>query len=139
MVWAALERVDEYPSWWPWLRGFDADVLAAGERWSCRNRPPLPWSLAFELDLRRVGDGVVRADVRGDIQGSAGVVVAPSGGGSTVTLDASLSAQGGPTAWLHRLAPPVSRWAHDRVIDAAFAQFCAGALGGDDVGRTSGG
>ncbi|HEX4903323.1 MAG TPA: SRPBCC family protein [Acidimicrobiales bacterium] len=131
-VWAALERVDDYPSWWPWLRELDARSLEAGERWACRIKPPLPWSMAFEVDLRRVGDGVVRADIRGDIRGTAGVVVAPSGsGGSTVTLEAALSAQGGATALLHRLAPSVSRWAHDRVIDAAFAQFRDGALGGD--------
>jgi hypothetical protein len=132
VVWAALERVEEYPAWWPWLRGFDAEALAPGDRWSCRIRPPLPWSLDLEVHLTWVGGRAIRADIAGDIEGTADVVVRAAGdGGSAIALAASLQAWRGPTAVLHRLAPPVSRWAHDRVIDAAFAQFCERALGGD--------
>jgi len=132
-VWAALERVDDYPTWWPWLRRFDAEALAAGQRWSCRIRPPLPWSLRFDVELRSVARGRVEAVVVGDIDGSASVDVRARGEGCTVTLDASLRAQRGPSAALHRLAPAASRWAHDRVVDAAFAQFRDRALGGREL------
>jgi uncharacterized membrane protein len=123
-VWAALGRVQDYPRWWPWLRHLDARSLSAGERWACTIKPPLPWSLQLEIVLDEVVDGALRATVTGDVEGRAAVAVRPSGdAGTEIALDATLHAGGGATGALHRVAPRLSRWAHDRVIDRAFAQF----------------
>jgi hypothetical protein len=128
-VWSALGRVGDYRTWWPWLREFDGRVLAAGEAWSCRIAPPLPWSLRITVVLDEVGEGRVDAIVHGDVAGTASVRVDPVGGACELALVASLRAGGGATAVLHRLLPGVSRAAHDRVVDRAFAQFAERALG----------
>lgn len=123
-VWSALERVEDYPRWWPWLRHLDARSLSAGERWTCTIQPPLPWSLRVELLLDEVADGALRATVAGDVVGTAALAVrAADDGRSEIQLEATLHADGGATAALHRSVPGLSRWAHDRVIDRAFVQF----------------
>lgn len=128
-VWAVLHRVGDYPSWWRWLRRFDARALAVGERWRCTIRPPLPWTLQVDVLLVAVADGRVDAAVSGDVTGVASVTVeADPAGGSRILLDATLDAVGGATALLHRVAPGASRWAHDRVVDAAVTGFRRRAL-----------
>lgn len=123
-VWSAVQRVEDYRSWWPWLREFDGRVLAPGERWRCTIRPPLPWSLRVEVHLVDVRDGRVEAVVSGDVAGAASLSVAAGpGGGTRICLDAALDAAGGATAMFHRVAPRTSRWAHDRVVDAALEGF----------------
>jgi hypothetical protein len=127
-LWVKLHQVDEYPTWWPWLHRFDGQVLAAGERWQCRIKPPLPWSLDVTVAIDHVGDRDVRATVDGDVAGTAAVAVRPINGGAEITLVSSLRARGGATAALQRLLPDVSRMAHDRVVDRALAQFSRRAL-----------
>lgn len=128
-VWAALHRVGDYPSWWRWLRRFDGRALAAGERWRCTIRPPLPWTLEVDILLVAVSGGRVEASVSGDVTGVASLsVAADADGGSQISLDATLDAAGGATALLHRTAPRASRWAHDRVVDAAVEGFRRRAL-----------
>ena len=123
-VWAALHRVEDYPSWWRWLRRFDGQALAAGERWRCTIRPPLPWTLEVDVHLVAVAGGRVDAAVSGDVTGVASVSIATDpAGGAQISLDATLEAAGGATALLHRVAPGASRWAHDRVVDAAVEGF----------------
>lgn len=128
VLWATLHRVQEYPSWWPWLHRFDGQALAAGERWRCRIKPPLPWSLDLTVQIDHVGGREVRATVHGDVAGTAAIAVRAAGGGAEITLDSSLRACGGATAALQRLLPDVSQMAHDRVVDRALAQFSRRAL-----------
>jgi uncharacterized protein YndB with AHSA1/START domain len=114
-VWAALERLDAYQGWWPWLRAFDADALAAGERWTCRIQPPLPWSLELAIELQTVVPlRRVEAEVHGDVAGTAALDIAPARGGAAITLTSDLLARRGLT--------------HDRVVDRAFEQFRDRAL-----------
>jgi len=46
-----MARVEDYRSWWPWLRHFDGGGLAAGSTWVAVVQPPLPYRLRFELHL----------------------------------------------------------------------------------------
>ncbi len=125
-VWAALETVQDYPRWWPWLRRFDARALSAGERWRARIRVPMPWSLRFELQLLEVqAPTTVRAAVSGDIEGTATVSVAPAGTGSTIRLVSALAPRHRLLTAVNRVVPSVSRRLHDHVVDTAFAQFAA--------------
>ena len=57
-VWRALEGVEDYQRWWPWLRRFDAGPLVTGEHWTCAARPPVPYVVRFHLAL----DDVVAPD-----------------------------------------------------------------------------
>lgn len=123
-VWRALEAVDHYQRWWPWLRAFDARGLTAGDRWSARIRVPLPWALRFRLDLRSVAaPDRVEASLSGDIEGTASVTLAGSGAGSTIRLQSALTPRHRLLRAVNQLLPGVSRRVHDRVVDTAFRQF----------------
>jgi uncharacterized protein YndB with AHSA1/START domain len=123
-VWRALESVDDYQRWWPWLRRFDARVLASGERWTARIRVPMPWSLRFQLELGDVrAPTCVEAAIAGDIEGTATVTVEPSGAGSTIRLRSALAPRHRLLRAVNRAVPAVSRRLHDHVVDKAFEQF----------------
>lgn len=124
VVWRALEAVEEYRRWWPWLRRFDARALATGERWSARIRVALPFALRFSLDLRSVSTAErVDAVLTGDIVGTASISVAPDGAGSTIRLQSGLAPRHRLLRLVNRCVPSVSRVVHDRVVDSAFRQF----------------
>lgn len=123
-AWDALARVDAYRRWWPWLRRFDADRLASGERWEARIRIPMPWSLRFTLDLRDVEAPVrVTADVTGDIEGTATVTIERGDAGVEIRLRSDLAPRHRLLRGVNRILPGVSRRLHDRVVDRAFQQF----------------
>lgn len=125
-VWAALESVEDYQRWWPWLRRFEAQALASSERWRARIRVPMPWSLRFELELIDVrAPTTVEAEVAGDIEGTATVTVEPSGTGSTIRLQSALAPRHRLLRAVNRAAPSLSRRLHDHVVDKAFRQFSA--------------
>lgn len=124
VVWRALESVEDYRRWWPWLRSFDARRLAAGERWTARIRVPMPWDLRFRLDLGSVTPPErVEAVLDGDIEGTASITVARVGGGSTIRLQSALAPRHRWLRAVNRYLPAVSRRVHDRVVDTAFRQF----------------
>lgn len=124
VVWQALEQVDAYQRWWPWLQDFDARSLSEAARWSARIRIPVPWSLRIALELHDVrAPTSVRATVTGDVAGSATVTVEEAGDGSTIRVRSALVPRQPLLATLHRMVPSVSQRMHDNVIDAAFEQF----------------
>lgn len=128
-VWSALADVDDYPGWWPWLRRFEARRLRDGERWSCTVKPPLPYTVSFDLVLRDVvARRSVAADVEGEITGSARVDLRRDGAGTELTLVSDLEPSRSLLVGLRRLAGPVARYGHEFIIDAALDQFVTHAL-----------
>jgi len=132
-VWRVLAAVDEYPAWWPWLRRFEARALRDGDRWSCTVKPPLPYTVSFDLVLRDVvARRCVAADVEGEIVGSARVDLHPEGHGTALALVSDLEPSRTFLVGLSRLAGPIARYGHEFIIDAALDQFVAHALDGTD-------
>lgn len=137
-LWTAIAAVEHYPRWWPWLRRFHAEGLVAGDRWHATVQPPLPYSLAFTIDLRRVDEGQrVDADIDGDIGGTATLCLLdvgrhgdPDGGG--LGCEACLTSELAPRSRLlrtaARVAAPVVRFGHDWVLDTGARQFVGRAL-----------
>ena len=71
-VWEQISALDNYRSWWPWLRRFDARSLAAGEEWRCEVQPPLPYIVRFQVAIEKVdAPALVHALVLGDVVGDA--------------------------------------------------------------------
>ena len=123
-AWDSLADVGAYRRWWPWLRRFDAQRLAAGERWEARIRVPMPWSLRFSLDLDDVEAPVrVGATISGDIEGTATITLASGPEGAEIRLCSDLAPRHRLLRWVNRVVPGVSRRLHDRVVDRAFRQF----------------
>lgn len=82
MVYTALERVDEYPRWWPQVRRVtrvdDHTALT-------RVRSFLPYELVLTLrEKRRAPEtGVLEVSITGDLEGWARWTVQPRGTGGT--------------------------------------------------------
>lgn len=129
-LWAAMERVDEYRTWWPWLRHFEASELADGAVWEALVRPPLPYRLRFDLHLRSVdGPHHVSAEITGDIVGTARIEITPTATGSSLHVVSDLAPANGVLRSVMRVAPRVARFGHDWVLTTGLRQFTTRALG----------
>ena len=126
-VWDALTQVDEYRTWWPWLRRFDGRQFLPGERWRCEVKPQLPYTLEFEIVLDEVCDAEsAHASLSGDIAGWAALTLSDDGRGSALQLRSDLTARSGPARWVDAVAPPLARRGHDWVLDNGIRQFRQG-------------
>lgn len=123
-VWAAIARVDAFQDWWPWLRRFEADALAVGDRWECTIRPPVPYALHVAVTLDEVEAPTrIGATLSGDIRGTAAVSLEEVPGGCRVRLVSDLAPHGPALRRVARWAPWVSRFGHDWVLDTGLRQF----------------
>ncbi len=133
-VWEALTGVGAYPSWWPWLRRFEATGLDEGAVWRCAIRPPLPYAIRCSVELTSVrAPELVVARVAGDIAGDARLDLTDLAGtapaaATEARVTSRLEARRLPARVLARAAPPFARWGHDWVFTTAARQFAA-ALG----------
>jgi uncharacterized protein YndB with AHSA1/START domain len=123
-VWRAMASVDQYRTWWPWLRRFEAGSLRAGERWTCEVRPPLPYAVRFVVVLDEVvGAERVRSSIEGDIVGTAELTLRARESGSELHLTSELEPAHRLLRSLGRLARPLARYGHDWVITTGARQF----------------
>lgn len=128
-LWLAMARVDEYRSWWPWLRHFDAGALAPGEVWSAAVQPPLPYRLRFEIHLEAVdAPHTASATVTGDIEGTARLAVTRTSTGSELHLRSELAPTNAVLRAVAQVAAPVARFGHEWVLDTGLRQFRDRAL-----------
>jgi hypothetical protein len=132
-LWSAITAVEDFPRWWPWLRHFDGERLAPGERWGCTVQPPLPYVLRFELEITDVvAPRLVTARISGDLTGSARLEVrdlsGPDGARSEVRLRSDLAPANRALRTVATVARPVVRFGHDWVLDTGLQQFRKKAL-----------
>lgn len=128
-VWAALTAVDRYRDWWPWLRRFDGERFAAGERWACAVKPQLPYVIEFEIRLTAVTpETSAHAELVGDIGGWAHLELTDAGGGCDLNLVSDLTAASGPARLIGRLVPSLAAAGHDWVLGNGIRQFRAAAF-----------
>ena len=129
VVWRTLAGVDRYREWWPWLREFDGVELAAGAHWHCLVKPPLPYSLRFEIALTEVdAPQRVQAELTGDIAGSAEIILDEVANGSALRFVSDLTGSSGLVGLVDRLARPLASFGHDWVLDNGIRQFRARGL-----------
>jgi uncharacterized protein YndB with AHSA1/START domain len=130
-VWTHLEDTTAYRRWWPWLQLFDATGgLTTGATWRAGIRAPLPYVVAFTLELRTVDatDHVVEADVTGDVAGNATIDVGPDGdsaSASDLRMTWRLTPASSFLKLLDATARPVARWGHDTVMRRSVDAFVA--------------
>jgi hypothetical protein len=123
-LWQALTQVDQYRTWWSWLRQFDGLAFAAGERWRCVVKPQLPYTLEFVIALDAVKAGEsAGASLSGDIEGWAQLTLGDDGGGSRLRLQSDLTARSGWARAVGAIVPPIARRGHDWVLDNGIRQF----------------
>lgn len=125
-LWATLVQVDRYPSWWGWLHEFsvDGNGLERGTVLHGVVTPPLPYRMRLDVVLDEcVPERRITALVHGDLEGAA-----------TLTFDGDTSETHAHAMWTiemmqrpmrmaARIASPLLRWGHDRVVDATVDGF----------------
>jgi uncharacterized protein YndB with AHSA1/START domain len=118
VLWDALNDTAHYPTWWPWLRKFDAPALTAGTVAHCAVRGPLPYTLEFSVHVVAVEPGrEVETEVRGDLSGPARLTVDGDGPGrSTARLTWEVELRVPMLSAASLVARPLLVWAHDQVV-----------------------
>jgi hypothetical protein len=124
VIWARLDRVQDYQMWWPWLRQFEAQQLKTGDTWDCVIKPPVPWSIRMAVEITEaVPARLISARVTGDVTGEGRLDVQPSEGGSEVRIQTRLTPASTVLRAAAYLAAPLSRFGHDWVLDTGARQF----------------
>jgi hypothetical protein len=132
-LWETLERFEAFESWWPWLREFGADTagLVPGNVLHGTVVPPVPYRLRLDIRLRTSRPPhLVEAAIAGDVDGFATFRLEGVEDGTRVAAQWSLDMASGPLRFASRVAYPLLRWGHDRVVERAVAGFRQRALAG---------
>ena len=139
-VWATVEDVDRFESWWGWLREFrvEGGGLVAGAVLHGVIVPPLPYRMRLRVELCEcVPAQRVEALVHGDLEGSARLLLEPAGDGTRASVNWTIEMMQRPMRVAARIGHPLLRWGHDRVVDATVAGFrrhlASRPAGGDSV------
>ena len=125
-LWDAIEEVDQFEGWWPWLEEFrlEGGSLTTGAVLHGVVAPPLPYRMRIQVELtgcerpRRMD-----ALVHGDLEGEARLVLRPHGVGSNVEVSWSVEMMQRPMRMASRVAHPVLQFGHDRVVEITVAGF----------------
>ena len=126
-LWDEVERFERFERWWAWLGDFvvEGEGLRAGTVLRGTVAPPLPYRMRVAVRLvdceapRRI-----EARVLGDLEGPARLTLAPAtGGGTRVDVAWSVEMRQPVMRLAARVAHPLLRWGHDRVVEATAAGF----------------
>jgi hypothetical protein len=125
-LWDALERIDRFEGWWSWLSDFSLEGggLRTGAVLQGVVTPPLPYRMRLRVDLEQCDrPSLIEAAVHGDLEGRARLVLGPQPDGSRVEVAWTIEMMQRPMRTAARVAHPVLRWGHDRVVEATVHGF----------------
>ncbi len=125
-LWDAIELVDRFEGWWPWLEEFSLDggALRAGAVLHGVVSPPLPYRMRIDVELVRCRRPIlIDAVVRGDLEGEASLRLAPAGTGTRAEVAWTIEMMQRPMRIASRVALPLLSWGHDRVVESTVAGF----------------
>jgi hypothetical protein len=125
-VWTTIGRFHRYPSWWSWLHDFDVDgnALAPGTILHGVVAPPLPYRMRLDVVLDRLEpERYINALVHGDLEGIARITFDRDGNKTRVSARWTIEMMQQPMRLAARIAHPLLRWGHDRVVDATVDGF----------------
>jgi len=126
VLWSAMERFDQFEHWWGWLGDLqiEGDGLREGSRLVGTVAPPLPYRMSVQVELQRCDPGrSIDAAVRGDLSGPAHLLMYPTPAGTETEVSWSLEMLQLPMRMAARVAYPLLRWGHDRVVEATVNGF----------------
>jgi carbon monoxide dehydrogenase subunit G len=124
--WQLIEDFDRYQQWWPWLQEFTTERagLVAGNVLRVTVVPPVPYRVRLHVrfdSCRRLS--LTEATIAGDLRGHASLSFDEVRGGTRVRATWTLEAASTPMRVAARVARPVVRWGHDRVVEMAVTGF----------------
>jgi len=125
-LWKAMEEVDQFEGWWPWLEEFrlEGDSLESGAVLHGVITPPLPYRMRIRVELTRSDPPRhVEALIHGDLQGRASLELQARGTGSSLEVAWEVEMMQRPMRLADRMAHPLMQWGHDRVVEVTVAGF----------------
>ncbi|MGI8491515.1 MAG: SRPBCC family protein [Acidimicrobiales bacterium] len=125
-IWEAIERVERFEGWWSWLEEFrlDGGELREGAVLHGVVAPPLPYRMRVDVELTRCErPALIDSIVRGDLEGEAALRIRPDGAGSQVEVAWTIEMMQRPMRVASRVAHPLLKWGHDRVVELTVAGF----------------
>ena len=125
-LWDAIEEVDQFQAWWPWLQEFriEGGSLATGSVLHGVVAPPLPYRMRIRVELIDCEPPFrMNALVHGDLEGEATLHSRPDGLGSIVEVAWTVEMMQRPMRLADRMAHPLLQWGHDRVVEITVAGF----------------
>jgi len=131
VLWRTIERFESFESWWGWLHDFEVDGhgLVAGTVLRGLVTPPLPYPLSVIVRFVHCEPPRhVDTEVSGDLRGAARLRLNANDGETCVSVSWSLEMVREPLRTASRVAHPLVRWGHDRVVEMAVAGFSRRAL-----------
>jgi uncharacterized protein YndB with AHSA1/START domain len=126
VVWEALSEPRRFESWWRWLGELrvDGPGLVAGTVLSGVVSPPVPYRMRVSVLLERcVAPTRIDAAVHGDLEGTAWLELHPKGEVTAAEVAWRIEMMQRPMRLAARVAAPVLRWGHDRVVEMTVAGF----------------
>lgn len=121
VVWSTIEHCEQFETWWAWLREFrlEGPGLEAGAVMRGVVSPPVPYTMRIQVVVDRcTPPSRIDATVHGDLEGEARLLLEPDGQGTLVEVSWTIEMTQRAMRLAARVAPPLMRWAHDRVVDA---------------------
>jgi carbon monoxide dehydrogenase subunit G len=125
-LWDELEGVGRFDGFLGWLSDFrvEGEGLRAGTVLSGVITPPLPYRMRLRVELVDcLRPSHVVASVHGDLEGDASLLLQPQGKGTKLTAAWTVEMMQRPMRAAARVAYPVLRWGHDRVVEATVRGF----------------
>jgi uncharacterized protein YndB with AHSA1/START domain len=120
-LWETLLQVDQFTSWWSWLQDFrvEGTELGCGSVLHGVVAPPVPYRMRIDVVLDDwVVEQRIAALVHGDLEGPATLTFEGDGTESRAHAVWALEMMQRPMRIAARVAYPLLRWGHDRVVDA---------------------
>jgi hypothetical protein len=137
VVWEALKAVNDWPTWWRWLKRIDVVREATGEDglgaiYGNHVRAPSGYGFVYTTEIAAV-EAPVLIDVisSGDIAGRGRFLLSSTAAGGTELSFAWLVET--PKWWMNLLVPiarPAFTWNHDRLM-SDFGRGLAKVSGGE--------
>jgi hypothetical protein len=125
-LWARMLRFDCFASWWTWLREFsvEGDGLERGTVLHGVVAPPLPYRMRLDVVLDEcVAERSITAQVHGDLEGTAMISFDGDDGETRAHATWRIEMMQRPMRLAARVAFPLLRWGHDRVVEATVDGF----------------
>jgi len=125
-LWATMSRLDSFPSWWSWLREFSVEGsgLEPGTVLHGVVAPPLPYRMRLDVVVDEcIPERCIAAVVHGDLEGAARLTFEGDDTETQARATWTLEMMQAPMRMAARIAYPLLRWGHDRVVDATVDGF----------------
>jgi hypothetical protein len=125
-LWATMVEVDLFSSWWGWLHDFsvEGNGVEHGAVLHGVVEPPLPYRMRLAVVVDEcVPEQRITAFVHGDLDGVARITFDGNDAQACAHAEWTLEMMQRPMRMAARIAHPLMRWGHDRVVDATVDSF----------------